>query len=236
MRNYIFLDDKIWFPSHEYADSEGLLAVGGDLSAERLMLAYANGIFPWYGEENPILWWSPDPRFVLFLKDFHLTKKQRKLIEKSAFLITENRCFDKVIELCANVKRKNQEGGTWINNEMRQAYIELHQKRIAHSMETWSEIPPENSEGCYSSFIDGKKYYLAGGLYGILTPHVFCGESMFSLMPEASRAALDRLVGKLKDAGHILIDCQIESPHFVRMGARNISRKEFLAYLHGVNP
>lgn len=236
MHNYIFLDDKIWFPSHEYADSEGLLAVGGDLSAERLMLAYANGIFPWYGEENPILWWSPDPRFVLFPNNFHLSKKQRKTIEKSAFLITENRCFGKVMELCANVKRKNQNGGTWINGEMLRAYTELHKKNIAHSTETWSETPPADAENCYSSFINGKKYYLAGGLYGILTPHVFCGESMFSLMPEASRAALACLVRKMKEAGHVLIDCQIESPHFVKMGAGNISRKEFLTYLHGMKP
>ncbi len=237
MRDYVFLDEEIWFPKYEYADDNGLLAVGGDLSVERLIFAYQNGIFPWYGKEEPILWWAPDPRFVLFLKDFHLTKKQRKQMEKARFHITENHCFEKVVELCASVKRKSQENqsDTWITPEMQKAYANLHKHHIAHSVEVWTQTPQNRGETPVTHSFDNETYYLAGGLYGVLTPHVFCGESMFSLMPNASRAGLDYLVRKLEKAGHILIDCQIESPHFSRMGARNIPRKDFLVYLQGKN-
>lgn len=206
------------------------------------MLAYQHGIFPWYNEGEPFLWWSPDPRFVLFLREFHLSKKQSRQIKKADFHITENHCFEHVIKLCATVKRKNQqqadmendaENLTWITPEMQKAYIQLHTLHIAHSIEVWSlKLPEEQSEIISASF-NNEKYYLAGGLYGVLTPHVFCGESMFSLMPNASRAGLLYLVQKLQNMGHILIDCQIESPHFTQMGARNIPRKEFLAYLQG---
>lgn len=247
MHKYIWLDNELWFPAHEYADEKGLLAIGGDLSIKRLMLAYQHGIFPWYNQGDPLLWWSPDPRFVLFLSEFHLTKKQIKQIKKANFHITENYCFEQVIALCANVKRKSQqkqsdienntaENLTWITPEIQNAYIQLHKEHIAHSIEVWSEEPPtqptEQAKHITSSF-NGKSYYLAGGLYGVLTPHVFCGESMFSLVSNASRAGLCYLVEKLQSYGHVLIDCQIESPHFLQMGARNIPRKEFLAYLHG---
>lgn len=262
MHKYIWLDDELWFPAHEYADKDGLLAIGGNLSEERLILAYQHGIFPWYNQGEPLLWWSPDPRFVLFLKDFHLTKKQKKQIEKAKFHITENYCFEQIIKLCAAVKRKNQQEQTdtensmqsltWITPEMLEAYIRLHNNHLAQSIEIWSEERPakspvksigqtkwseekERTEQAefFTSVFNEKKYYLAGGLYGVLTPHVFCGESMFSLMSNASRAGLLYLVRKLQNMGHILIDCQIESPHFLQMGAKNIPRKEFLAYLHG---
>lgn len=241
MRSYIWLDNELWFPSHEYADQNGLLAIGGDLSIERLMLAYQNGIFPWYNVGDPLLWWSPTPRFVLFLSDFHLTKKQTKQIRKAHFHITENHCFEHIIKCCANIKRKNQQidmendakNLTWITPEMQEAYIQLHKQHLAHSIEVWSEDAPAEQTEYIAATFNEKIYYLAGGLYGVLTPHVFCGESMFSLMPNASRAGLCYLVRKLQTLGHKLIDCQIESPHFMQMGARSIPRKEFLAYLHG---
>lgn len=230
MHSYIFLDNDLWFPSHEFAGKDGLLAIGGDLSPERLILAYENGIFPWYGEGEPILWWSPDPRFVLFLEDFHLSKKQQKTIQKSNFLITENHCFAEVIKLCAAVPRntQNDKHATWITKDMQNAYINLHRHGISHSIEVWHR----EKQNSISMTENGETWYLAGGLYGVLTARVFCGESMFCLMPEASRAALAYLVHKLRQAGHILIDCQSPSPHFVRMGAKNISRREFLAYLN----
>lgn len=233
MHRYIRLDSELWFPSHEYADSEGLLAIGGDLSPKRLMLAYANGIFPWYGQGDPILWWSPDPRFVLFLDEFRLSRKQQKAIQKSNFLITENRCFREVIRLCAAVPRKTQQdaAATWITREMQKAYCALHTMHICHSIEVWHREKPQDETNLVRAVQNGAEYFLAGGLYGVLTPCIFCGESMFSLMPEASRAALAYLVQKLKNAGHKLIDCQTESPHFIRMGARHIPRNEFLAYL-----
>lgn len=246
MHKYIWLDNNLWFPSYEYADKNGLLAIGGDLSIERLLLAYQNGIFPWYNQGDPLLWWSPNPRFVLFLNEFHLTKKQTKQIEKAQFHITENYCFEHVIRFCADVKRKSQQEHidtnndpqhhTWITPEMQEAYIHLHRLHIAHSIEVWSEEAPANqtpqTEYITASF-NTKKYFLVGGLYGVLTPHVFCGESMFSLVPNASRAGLACLVQKMQSLGHVLIDCQIESPHFLQMGARNIPRENFLAYLHG---
>lgn len=234
MQSYIFLDSDIWFPSHEYADDQGLLAIGGDLSPERLMLAYENGIFPWFGQNDPILWWSPNPRFVLFLDEFHLSRKQKKIIEKNAFVITENNCFREVIGHCAAVPRKSQQDchSTWITKEMQDAYCILHSKHICHSIEVWHREKPNSPSALVCMNRNGDNYYLVGGLYGVLTPHVFCGESMFSLMPEASRAALAYLVQKLAEAGHKLIDCQTESPHFIRMGAKNIPRKEFLSYLN----
>lgn len=229
MHSYIFLDNELWFPSHEYADKDGLLAVGGDLSLPRLVLAYENGIFPWYGEGEPLLWWSPDPRFVLFLQDFHLSRKQVKTIQKSNFLITENHCFETVIQFCASVPRRTQQDkhATWITKAMRNAYVNLYKHGISHSIEVWHK--EKISSACMTK--NSETWYLAGGLYGVLTPHVFCGESMFSLMPEASRAALAYLVQKLQKAGHILIDCQTESPHFIRMGAKNIPRSDFLNFL-----
>ena len=233
MHNYIFLNEEISFPHQSYADSDGLLAIGGDLSLERLELAYANGIFPWYEEGQPILWWSPDPRFVLFTKNFKLTSKQEKIIHKSNFLITENLCFQDVISFCANVKRKTQEdeNATWITSDMQQAYYALHQHDIAHSIEIWHTQKP-NTPHLVTHNYENQNYYLVGGLYGILTKNIFCGKSMFSLMPEASRCALKYLVTKLKQHDIPLIDCQVESPHFLRMGASFISREEYLRILY----
>lgn len=234
MQDYVFLDNEIWFPHYDYADNNGLLAIGGDLSLERLILAYDNGIFPWYEEGQPILWWSPDPRFVLFPKNFHLTKKQEKNITKNNFHITENICFPQVIHYCSSVKRKTQdnENATWITNAMEHAYCKLNQHGIAHSIEVWHNSMPDTPTIISQNF-HNQQYYLVGGLYGVLTKNIFCGESMFSLMPEASRCALKYLVDKILHHNSIkLIDCQIESPHFLRMGASFITRQEYLAILH----
>ncbi len=233
MHNYFILNNEISFPPHNFADENGLLAIGGDLSLERLKLAYANGIFPWYEKGQPILWWSPDPRFVLFPQNFTLTKRQKRIIEKSQFIITENLYFQDVIHLCSKVKRKTQEdqNATWITNEMEHAYNNLFQHKIAHSIEVWHTEKP-NTEHLVIQKYEQRKYYLVGGLYGILTKNVFCGESMFSLMPEASRYALTYLVDKLIQNNILLIDCQVESPHFLRMGASFISRQEYLRILY----
>jgi leucyl/phenylalanyl-tRNA--protein transferase len=188
---------------------DGLLAVGGDLSIERLIYAYKSGIFPWYNEGDPILWWSPNPRCVLFPKKFHISKSFKKTLKKHTYIIKQNTRFEQVINQCANNKRKQE--GTWINEDMIQAYTELHFSGHAHSIEVW----------------DNTK--LVGGLYGIQIGHVFFGESMFSLVSDASKLAFHYLA---QQTNIKLIDCQIKSDHMIRMGAQEIKRNTFEAYLH----
>lgn len=197
------------FPPLENTDEDGLLCLGGDLSIERLQLAYQQGIFPWYNEGEPIQWYSPDPRFVLFLDAFKPTKSLQQLMKSSAYSYTMNTCFDQVIHACQNVKRKHQ-FGTWITEEMKMAYCKLHQLGQAHSVECW---------------YDNK---LVGGLYGILLPHVFCGESMFSHVPNASKLAFAFLVSLLKQKNIVLIDCQVYTAHLESLGAQMISRDEYM--------
>jgi leucyl/phenylalanyl-tRNA--protein transferase len=175
------LDSKLWFPPVTDADSEGLLAMGGDLSVNRLLIAYKNGIFPWFDADIP-LWWSPDPRFVLFPSDLQISKSMQSLIKKRSFQYTTNRAFRDVIAQCKSVKRREQDG-TWITDVVEQAYIELHELGFAHSAEVWN---------------DGK---LVGGLYGIKMGKVFFGESMFSLMNNASKYAFISYVEELKMEG-----------------------------------
>ena len=209
-----FLDNDIVFPELDLATEEGMLAVGGDLSVERLLLAYRSGIFPWYGEDEPILWWSPDPRMVLFPSKLKISKSLRKSIGSKSFTVTFNKNFPDVINLCASVKRKGQPG-TWITREMMTAYIELHKIGMARSIEVWNNDK------------------LVGGLYGVdlNEKKIFCGESMFSLEPDASKVALYHLAEDLKKNGYLLIDCQIYTLHLEKLGAEEISRNEYLEYL-----
>lgn len=208
---YLLSKDLV-FPPVYLANKDGLLAVGGDLSAERLLLAYKNGIFPWYSEGEPIIWYSPDPRMVLFPKNLKISKSMKQIIRKNQFMATFNQNFSEVIANCKNSYREGQ-GGTWITDEMEQAYINLHNLGIAKSVEVW-----EGNE-------------LVGGLYGIDLGHVFCGESMFSKVSNASKFAFIYLVQKLEKEYYTLIDCQVYNAHLDSLGAEEISRSEFLTYL-----
>ncbi|MFD2161447.1 leucyl/phenylalanyl-tRNA--protein transferase [Paradesertivirga mongoliensis] len=204
------LENKLLlFPDPELAEKDGLLAIGGDLSVERLQLAYSLGIFPWYSEDTPILWYSPHERFVLFPEKVKISKSMRKILESGTFRITENTAFKDVIKNCAAAKRKDQDG-TWIIPEMQEAYIRLNKTGFAHSIEVW-----EDEE-------------LVGGLYGVKSGNVFCGESMFSRVSNASKAALTWLCQNKK---YSLIDCQFHTPHLESMGAEFISRKEYMQIL-----
>jgi leucyl/phenylalanyl-tRNA--protein transferase len=202
------LDERILFPEPGLAEPDGLLAIGGDLSTDRLLLAYQNAIFPWYSEDEPILWYSPHERFVLYPEELKISKSMRQVWRSNKFRVTYDQCFDKVITSCSTVEREGQ-GGTWITAGMKAAYIELHDKGYAHSVEVWEQ---DN---------------LVGGLYGVQIGKVFCGESMFSTVSNASKTALIYLCSK----GYRLIDCQVYTEHLESMGARLISRKEYMAVL-----
>lgn len=206
------LPDALIFPSPEKAEPGGLLAVGGDLSVQRLLLAYSAGIFPWYSEDDPILWWSPDPRLILEPSDLKISKSLKRVIKKGIFTVTMDQAFERIIKKCATVKRKD-ERGTWIVDDMIAAYIRLHTAGFAHSVETWQ----------------GRR--LVGGLYGVSLGRTFFGESMFSEKTDASKVALVYLVAALNSWGIDLIDCQVTSQHLFRLGAREIPRHEFLQRL-----
>ncbi len=208
----IFLSANIWFPPVSSASTDGMIAIGGDLSVERLLLAYRSGIFPWYNEGEPIIWYSPDPRMVLFPEKLRISKSIRQLINKKKFKITFNTCFNEVITHCKTINRKDGHG-TWITDEMQKAYTKLHQLGVAKSVEVW---------------LDNK---LVGGLYGIDLGTVFCGESMFSHVSNASKMAFIYLVEKLKSENYRLIDCQVYTSHLESLGAEEISRSDFLKYL-----
>ncbi len=212
--DFPFPDEKSFFrfPSVRDATPEGIVAVGGDLSPGMLLSAYRQGIFPWFSEGDPLMWWSPDPRFVMFPENIRVSKSMKRILKRKNYRVTLDSDFVSVIGHCKIVKRKKQEG-TWITGEMKNAYIELHKMGYAHSVET---------------FIDGE---LSGGLYGISLGSCFFGESMFSLYPDASKIALILLVWRLFDAGFTMVDCQVYTPHLERMGAENISRETFLRKL-----
>ncbi len=207
-----FLSDRLEFPPVENANSEGLLAVGGDLSPERLILAYQNGIFPWFNEDSLILWWSPNPRMVLFPHKIKVSKSMRKVLRSNQFRLTKNTCFERVLNLCANVKRVGQQG-TWITADMKQAYLGLHEKGFAVSYEVW-----ESNE-------------LVGGLYGIDMKQAFCGESMFSTVANASKFAFICLAQELEKKNYKLIDCQLYTEHLASLGAEEIPRSKFMELL-----
>lgn len=209
--NYTVLTNKLHFPPPESADDEGLLAIGGDLSEERLLLAYKNGIFPWYEGQVP-LWWNPDPRFVIFPEELKVSKSMKQVLRGNTFTITTNQAFKQVIHNCRKTPRHGQDG-TWINKEVIEAYTNLHLSGIAHSFEAW-----HNGE-------------LAGGLYGLRMGNVFFGESMFSHVSNASKAAFITGVQQMQAGGLQLIDCQIYTPHLESLGARMIRRPDFLELL-----
>ena len=204
-------DTSYEFPNAENALTEpnGLLAIGGDLSPGRIVNAYLQGIFPWYSPDQPILWWSPNPRAVLFPEKFKCSRSLKKLINRKTFSTTIDADFASVIQHCAQVPRKDQ-NGTWITDEMMQAYIKLHQADIAHSVECW---------------MDGQ---LVGGLYGLALGNVFFGESMFSHISNASKVAFAHLVDELRKSNYALIDCQVTTEHLLSLGAEEIPRKKFL--------
>ena len=206
------LSKDILFPPVHLANEDGLLAIGGDLSVERLELAYKSGIFPWYNPGEPIIWYSPNPRMVLFPQNLKISKSMRQVIRKEEFRITFNQNFSEVIRNCKTIFREGQ-GGTWITNEMQQAYLKLYNLGIAKSVEVWKENE------------------LVGGLYGIDLGHIFCGESMFSKVSNTSKLAFIYLVQKLEKENYQLIDCQVYNKHLDSLGAIEISRNEFLKYL-----
>lgn len=205
------LTDELIFPPVEGAE-DGIVAIGGDLSVERLKLAYQLGIFPWYNEGEPIIWWSPDPRFVLFPNELKVTKTMQSLIRNDAFEVTINKDFEQVIDCCKTVYRPEQKD-TWITEKMREAYINLHKGGWATSVEVW------------------KDKTLVGGLYGVDLGNVFCGESMFSKVSNASKFGFIKFVENFKENGGLLIDCQVHTKHLESLGAKNISKQTFLNYL-----
>lgn len=202
---------KLFFPPVEEALEDGLLAFGGDLSTDRLLLAYKSGIFPWYSADEPILWWSPNPRFVLFPEKLKISDSMKSILKKKPFQITYNQAFESVILACANTLRKDQEG-TWITDEIKNAYLKLHQMQIVQSVEVW-----QNS-------------ILVGGLYGLRIGNCFFGESMFSLVSNASKAGFITFVKDNTDLK--LIDCQVHTNHLESLGAEMIPRNEFLRLIN----
>lgn len=209
-----FLGDSLEFPPLDAANEDGLLAVGGDLSPERLLLAYKSGIFPWFNDDALILWWSPDPRMVLFPNKLKISKSMRKVLRTNQFRLTQNTCFEQVVENCRKLERKDQEG-TWITPMMKKAYLELFERGFAKSYEVWEEET------------------LVGGLYGVDLGHVFCGESMFSTVSNASKFAFIKMVQELNARGYRLIDCQVHTDHLESLGAVEVSRDSFIRILQG---
>ena len=205
-----YLNNQIPFPDVSQASEEGLLAIGGDLSVNRLIEAYRHGIFPWFSREEPVLWWSPDPRFVLFPEKLKISKSMKQVLRHADFKVTVNRAFEAVIKACSLMKRNNQEG-TWITNSMIDAYMKLHEKGFAKSVEVW-----KNNE-------------LVGGLYGVdLNNGVFCGESMFTKVSNASKAGFITFV---QNTDYKLIDCQVYTKHLESLGAEEIMRDNYLKFL-----
>lgn len=208
-----FLFENDDFPPVSKADVYGVVAFGGDLSANRLIDAYSKGIFPWYSEGEPITWYSPDPRMVLFPEEVRISKSMRKIIRAGGFTVTFNKNFNEVINQCKTIFRPGDMGGTWITDAMEQGYMELHKKGIAKSVEVWQDDE------------------LVGGLYGVDLGTIFCGESMFSKVSNASKVAFIYLAKKLQEEGCKLIDCQVYNNHLASLGAVEIDRDEFLKYL-----
>lgn len=204
-----YLENRHWFPPTHLATEEGILAIGGDLSPERLLLAYHRGIFPWYNEEDPIIWWAPDPRFVLFPDDLKVSKSMKQVLRSGKFRVTIDHDFEGVINNCRTDTRRGQEGGTWLNLDLMASYVELYRKGYAHSVEVW-----EGNE-------------LVGGLYGLSLGNCFFGESMFAKVSNASKAGFILFVKKLQEMGFNLVDCQYFSSHLESLGAQHIPREQF---------
>jgi len=207
-----FLSRELYFPPVHRSSPEGIVAIGGDLSADRIMLAYRSGIFPWFEDDEPILWWSPPERMVLFFPELKVAKSMRNIINRKQFTLTWNTAFEDVIANCRDIKRDGQ-AGTWITDDMTRAYCKLHEMGYAKSIEVWQ---------------DGE---LVGGLYGIDLGHIFCGESMFSKVSNASKMAFIALAQKLERENYRLLDCQVHNDHLESLGAREIVREEFMEIL-----
>lgn len=214
MSSIYVIDELLYFPPVYQADEQGLLAVGGDLKVERLLLAYNSGIFPWFEEGQPPLWFSPPERMLLFFDYLKVSKSMKQLLKKKLFRVTKNKAFEKVIEACASIPRKGQQG-TWITDEMKQAYVELHNLGKADSFEVW-----QNDE-------------LVGGLYGVnlANKKIFCGESMFSKKSNASKVAFIYMALHFYEKGYKCVDCQIYNDHLASLGAFEVSRADFLEIL-----
>jgi len=207
-----YLSKELYFPNVAHAHSSGIIALGGDLSSERLQLAYQSGIFPWFEDGEPITWWSPNPRMVLFLEELVVTKSMRNILNRNIFTVTFNQNFREVMANCQQIKRDGQ-NGTWITNDMIEAYCNLHELGIAKSVEVWQ---------------DGQ---IVGGLYGIDLGHIFCGESMFSKVSNASKVAFITLVRHLQQENYKLLDCQVYNEHLESLGCREIAREDFMSIL-----
>jgi leucyl/phenylalanyl-tRNA---protein transferase len=205
--------DRIEFPNPHFANEDGIVAIGGDLSPERLLLAYRIGLFPWFNADEPILWWSLDPRLVLFPKDLYIAKSMRPYFNQQKFKVTFDRHFEQVVRACQQNNRKNQQNGTWISEDIVQAYTRMHELGHAHSVEVWQ----------------GQD--LVGGLYGMAIGNVFFGESMFAEVSNASKVGFITLVQKLTALGYWMIDCQQQTQHLTSMGAVPIKRTQFLKIL-----
>ncbi len=207
-----YLSEALIFPNVSQTHSSGIIALGGDLSIERLQLAYKSGIFPWFEDGEPITWWSPNPRMVLFLHELIVSKSMRNILNRNSFKVTFNESFRAVISNCQKIKRDGQ-NGTWITNDMIEAYCKLHEVGVAKSVEVW---------------LEGE---LVGGLYGVDLGHVFCGESMFSKVSNASKMAFIALVRHLQKENYKLLDCQVYNEHLESLGCREIEREEFMKFL-----
>ena len=207
-----YLSTTLFFPPVDQANRDGILAIGGDLSPERLQLSYKSGIFPWFEDGEPIMWWSPNPRMVLFLDELIVSKSMRNILNRNVFKVTFNQNFRDVISNCQNIERDGQ-NGTWITNDMIEAYCKMHELGIAKSVEVWQDE------------------VLVGGLYGIDLGHIFCGESMFSKVSNASKVAFIALVNQLKATDYKLLDCQVYNPHLESLGCREIDRTAFMEIL-----
>lgn len=208
-----FLTKELYFPPVTETDYSGILAVGGDLSVERLLLAYRSGIFPWFEDGEPITWWAPDPRMVLVFDYLVISKSMRNILNRKIFTVTFNQNFREVITNCQSIKREGQ-NGTWITDDMIEAYCELHRQGHAQSVEVWQ---------------DGE---LVGGLYGVDLGHIFCGESMFSKVSNASKVAFITLVEHLRNSNYVLLDCQVYNEHLESLGAFEVNREDFMKVLH----
>ncbi|MFY7879430.1 MAG: leucyl/phenylalanyl-tRNA--protein transferase [Lacibacter sp.] len=206
-----YLTEELWFPPADQTTGDGIVAIGGDLSPNRLLLAYQKGIFPWYNEDEPPIWWCPDPRFVLFPNELRVSKSMKQLFRKEAFHVTYNKAFEAVIHNCGATREDFE--GTWISNDIKEAYNTLHRMGYAMSAEAW---------------LDNQ---LVGGLYGIKLGTVFFGESMFSTVSNASKYAFISLTEKLQQEGLTLIDCQIYTEHLESLGGRDMNRSDFLRHM-----
>ena len=210
------LGDDYKFPSPQSATNEGVVAVGGDLNPLRILEAYKNGIFPWFNDDDNLMWWSPDPRMILYPEKIKISKSFKSFLKKKEYRVSFNENFEDVIESCSNIKRVNQKG-TWITNGLKQSFIELHQMGYAHSVEVW------------------QNGVIIGGLYGLDLGNIFCGESMFSIKSNASKVGLYFLCQELKQNNYRFIDCQVPSQHLRSLGAEEISRDNFLKKLVNQN-